>query len=109
MKELEIRLKATGDGIKGHTIDMGEWDIAEGFNQTIYLHNPNSHAKAKLEELKNMDPRVKINYAREIEPLDTISVNISIPPHEYAGEEDEKEFFVDLIDALAGKVKWVRP
>jgi len=109
MKELEVRLKASGDSIKGHTVDMGEWDIAEGFSSTLFLHNPNSHAKAILEDLKNMDTRVKINYAREIDPLDTIPVNISIPPHEYAGEQDEKEYFVDLIDALAGKVKWVRP
>lgn len=109
MKELEIRLKASGESLKGHTIDMGEWDIAEGFNALIFLHNPNTHAKAILEDLKNQDTRIKIDYNKEIAPLETIPINIKIAAHEYTGEEDEKEFFTDLIDALTGKVKWVRP
>ena len=109
MKELQVRLEAKGETIKGHTLDLGEWDIAEGFSTNLFLHNPNSHARGILTELKNLDSRVRITIANEIEPLETIPVHVSIPAHEYSGEDDEKEFFMDLIDAFSGRVKWVRP
>ena len=109
MKEPEIYLTKNGDKIRGHTLDLGEWDIAEGFSATIYMHNPNTHAKGILKELTNNDSRIKIKCAEEIGPLETIPINLSIPIHEYAGEEDEAEYFKDLIDSFAGKIKWVRP
>jgi hypothetical protein len=109
MKEPEIYLNKNGEKIKGHTLDLGEWDIAEGFSTTIFMHNPNTHAKGILTALKNQDERVTVKCADELLPLETISIRITIPPHEYAGEEEEKEYFVDLIDSLAGRIKWVRP
>lgn len=109
MKELEVRLQANGQAMPGHTLDLGEWDIAEGFSTTLYFHNPNPHAKGVLKELKNLDSRIKISVQQEIAPLETIPIHITIPAHEYNGEEDEREFFTDMIDALSGRVKWVRP
>jgi hypothetical protein len=109
MRELQIRFTASGESLQGHTIDMGEWDITEGFKGTVFLHNPNAHAKAILKNVRNIDKRVRVAYVDEIDPLDTVPVNITIDPHDFTTEEEEKEFFTDLIDALSGQVKWVRP
>ncbi len=109
MRDLEVYLIKDGQKLQGHTVDLGEWDISQGYSKTLHLRNPNPHAKAILQSLKNEDPRVDIRGSKEIPPLGKGVIQITIQAHEYQGEAEEQVFFTDLIDALTGKIKWVRP
>lgn len=109
MLEPEIFLERNGQVIKGHTMDLGFWDISQGYSRSVFIRNPNPHAKGVFLGIGNSNLKVTIALPKEVMPLETIEAKIEIEPHEYQGEEEEREFFVDIIDAIAGSIQWRRP
>ena len=112
-KEIEIRFTRTGKAIQGNTIDYGEWDVAQGTEKTIFLHNPNPHVKADISKIVNKDSRVKLTKeSNEISPAgtssDTVSLKFSIPPQHFESLDEEVSFFRDVLDSLSGKIKFSR-
>ena len=77
--------------------------------RTIYLTNPNSHAKADLRGIKNSDKRVHIYIPDEILPLQVAPVIVRIAKKDFDDEIAEEEFFKNVIDKIAGKVVWRTP
>jgi len=107
MKDLQASLSR--DGGTSRLLDLGEWDISVGLDKTMYLTNPNSHARADLRGLKNNDARLKIELPDEILPLKTVPVKIKIASKQFATEDEEVEYFNDILDKLSGKVVWRTP
>ena len=107
MKELQASL--TRDGKTSKVLDLGEWDISVGLEATMYLTNPNKHARGDLRGLKNYDARLKIELPDEIGPTKTVPVKIKIAAKQFDSEEDEAEFFNDILDKLSGRVVWRTP
>ena len=109
MKDLEVLLNRSGDVLRGSAIDLGDWDVAIGFDKSFYLRNPNQHAKADLRQLKNGDNRVTLKMPDEIPPLDTVRVDVTVPPQHFDSEAEETQFFQDVLDTLTGKIVWRKP
>ena len=117
MKNLEASFTKHGTKVLGAEIDLGDWDIALGMKKTIYLTNPNGHAKGILKSVKNRDTRVKIkfteidtpNIVKEIMPNDRIAMHVSIAGREFKTEEDEQEFFKKVADQVSGIIRWEVP
>ncbi len=107
MKELQASLSRNGASSK--VLDLGEWDISVGLETTMYLTNPNKHARADLRGLRNYDARLKIDLPDEIGPTKTIPVKIRIAAKVFESVEEEEEFFNDILDKLSGKVIWRTP
>ncbi len=109
MKDLEVLLERTGHVLKGSAIDLGDWDVAVGFDKSFYLRNPNQHAKADLRQLKNSDTRVDLKMPDEILPLDTVRVDVTVQPQIFDSEAEETQFFQDVLSTLTGKIVWRKP
>ncbi len=109
MKDLEALFSRTGKPLIGSAMDLGKWDVALGLERTIYLRNPNPHAKAVLIEVGHKDGRVEIDIPKEISPLETAAVKIKIPPTKFESEAEERSFFTDVLDSLSGTISWERP
>lgn len=106
MQPLELSLNRTGD-LKIHdVIDFGEWDIERGGDFTIYVKNPNSYAKASIEAIENSDKRVQISFPSEIKPNEVAEIHIKLPAIQFESEEEERDFFRDVVDRLHIKTKW---
>ena len=117
MKDLSASFTKHGSKILGSEIDLGSWDIALGLKSTIYLTNPNIHAKGILKAIKNRDTRVRINFTeesspnivKEIMPNETIAMHVSIAGREFDTEEEEMEFFKKVKDQVSGIIRWEVP
>ncbi len=107
MKELE--LSATRNGIRTKSIDLGEWDISIGLEQTVYLTNSNKYARADLRGLKNSDSRLDIDLPDEIGADRTVPVRIKIAGKEFDDPIEEERHFKDILDKLSGRVVWRTP
>jgi len=104
MKELETSL--TKNGVKVKNINLGDWDIAEGMDKTLYLHNPNTYARGDLTGLKNADKRLQIDLPDEIGPSAMVPVRIRIAAVDFDDAVQEEVFFKDILDKLSGRVVW---
>lgn len=104
MKELQASL--TRNGITTDELDLGEWDISLGLEKTIYMTNPNRHARADLRGIKNSDTRLNVYLPDEIAPLTTVPITIRIAAKEFDDDDAEEEFFKKVIDKISGKVVW---
>jgi len=109
MKDVEVRLTKSGNTLVGSAIDLGDWDVAMGFEKSFYFHNPNPHAKAVLTGIKNADARVLLDMPDEIMPQDTVRVGVSVLPQQFNSEEAEQKFFQDILDTLKGQITWKKP
>jgi hypothetical protein len=110
MLPLELSLDRAGTKKLEHdTIDFGEWDVALGGEFFLYIRNNNDYAKAVIEEFKHSDSRVIIDFPKEVMPLTTEEIKISLPAIRFSSEEQERDYFKDVFDQLSGKVKWKRP
>ena len=109
MKPLEASLTKDGSIIKGSAIDLGTWDIQKGMERSIFLHNPNTHAKAVLSELKNKDSRLLMDIPDTIMPQQTKEVKLKINAQTFKTDADEKAFFTNLVDQLSGQITWEVP
>ena len=117
MKNLEASFTKSGIKVLGAEIDLGDWDIALGMDKTIYLTNPNGHAKGILKAIKNRDTRVKIkfteantpNIVKEVMPNEMIAMHVSIAGREFETEEEEIAFFKKVRDQVSGIIRWEVP
>ena len=109
MEKLQAMLEKDGGVIQGAAINFGKWDVEVGMKKTFWLRNPNDYAKANMAGIKHKDSRIKVEMADYIEPLDTIPVDITIPPMKFKDASDEKAFFQDVIDSLYGTIVWEKP
>ena len=109
MKQLEAKLTRDGAAIPGTAINFGEFDIDVGFHKSFYLRNPNAHAKADLRGIKHKDARIKLDMPDEIGPLDTVPIDITVPPMKFKTEAEEEAFFSNILDSLYGSIIWKTP
>ena len=117
MKDLSASFTKHGSSITGDEINLGDWDIVLGMKKTIYLTNPNEHAKGILKGIKNRDNRVRIKFTeanspqtvKEIMPNETIAMHVSIDGKEFRTEEEEQRFFKKVTDQVFGIIRWEIP
>ena len=109
MKDLQIMFERDGKILKGSAINLGAWDVSIGLDKYFYIHNPNTHAKADLREIKHYDSRLQLSLPNEIMPSDTVKVGVFVPPQKFNTEEDEVQFFQDILDTLKGDILWKKP
>jgi hypothetical protein len=109
MKDLEVRIQKDAARIEGSAIDLGPWDVAMGLRSTVWIHNPNKHAKAILKGLKHKDARATFDFPDEIMPSDTVPCDIHIPPRSFKTEAEEVAFFNEVLDTLSGTIRWEKP
>ena len=109
MEKLQARMEKDGGNIQGATINFGKWDVELGMKKSFWLHNPNDYARANTSGIKHKDSRIIVDMADHIEPLDSIPVDVTIPPMKFKNAADEKAFFQDVIDSLYGTIVWEKP
>ena len=109
MEDLQAMLTLDAKMIQGSAINFGKWDVDVGMKRSFYLRNPNDYAKAILTGIKHKDSRVILDMPDEIPPLETVPVDITIPPMKLKDAEDEKVFFEDILDTLFGTIVWEKP
>ena len=109
MKQLEAKLSRDGSVVQGSAINFGKWDIDVGLHKSFYLRNPNSYAKANMKGIKHKDARIKIDIPDEIMPLETVPIDINVPPMKFKTEAEEEAFFSNVMDSIFGTIQWETP
>ena len=109
MEQLQATVEKEGGKILGNNINFGKWDVEAGMTKSFWLRNPNDYAKANMTQIKHKDSRIKIDMPDYIEPLESVPVDVTIPPMKFESAADEKAFFQDVIDSLYGTVIWEKP
>lgn len=104
MKDLQVMLSRQSGVVQGSAVNLGKWDVSDGIQKTVYLHNPNSYVKANLRNLKNKDARVHMSIPDEVMPGETEPVDINISPMKFNDDREEEAFFNDVLDSISGKI-----